>query len=59
MSAFDRRAYEEDGHWLALRYECDCGTTWHDEWSCEVDDECPSCGTDCSPTDSEELEVEA
>lgn len=37
-------------------YECDnCGTTWEDIWSCGCDDECPSCGLDISPTDSEEI----
>lgn len=32
-------------------YECpDCGATWHDEWSCQCDDECPNCGlSDIAP----------
>ncbi|MFN3573609.1 MAG: hypothetical protein ACK4TR_08790 [Phenylobacterium sp.] len=59
MSAFCRRAYEEDGQWLALTYECpNCDTSWHDEWSCEVDDDCPTCGTSCSPADAEEIEID-
>lgn len=34
----------------ANQYCCSlCGTTWTDDWSCEVDDDCPSCGCDCSP----------
>lgn len=38
-------------------YECPCGATWTDEWCCGCDDECPECGKDISPTDSEETEV--
>jgi hypothetical protein len=27
-------------------YECDdCGCSWDDVWSCEVDDDCPGCGS--------------
>ena len=26
--------------------------TWTDEWSCAVDDDCPSCGRNSSPEDS-------
>lgn len=36
-------------------YECECGSTWQDEWSCECDDECPTCGTYVSPAKSEEI----
>jgi hypothetical protein len=39
------------------RYECECGATWEDQWSATCDDECPECGADCSPTDSDELET--
>ncbi len=28
---------------------------WSDEWSCMCDDECPICGRDFSPYDSEDL----
>mgnify|MGYP003642342440 FL=1 len=30
--------------WLNY-YECpECNDTWQDEWDCQVDDDCPSCG---------------
>ena len=34
-------------------YRCDCGEEWSDEWSCACDDDCPSCGTTCSPHESD------
>ena len=34
-------------------YECPCGCRWHDEWDCACDDDCPDCGTTCSPVESE------
>lgn len=34
----------DDGRWLIVSYECECGEEWSDEWSCACDDECPSCG---------------
>lgn len=34
-------------------YECDCGTVWDDNWSCQCDDTCPNCGKDVSPHTSE------
>lgn len=33
-------------------YECPCGTTWDDDWSCACDDECPACQTTISPSQS-------
>ena len=33
-------------------YECDCGATWTDKWSCECDDRCPMCNTAVSPSES-------
>lgn len=39
-------------------YECPCGEAWTDRWCCQCDDECPSCGADCSPSESEDLETE-
>lgn len=36
-------------------YECDCGATWEDIWSCACDDECPECGTDIEPSKSVEI----
>ncbi len=35
-----------------------CDTAWTDEWDCQCDDECPSCGTDHEPYKSEDLEDE-
>lgn len=31
-------------------YNCPCGNEWWDSWSSECDDDCPSCGTTCSPS---------
>jgi hypothetical protein len=56
MPGFDvKRAFFEDGRWLRNEYECPCGCEWDDEWPCACDDDCPACGTTCSPTDSEDL----
>lgn len=41
----------------ANTYDCDCGEGWTDLWGCSVDDECPECGTTCSPASTEWLEV--
>lgn len=30
-------------------YCAKCDESWTDSWSCAVDTECPSCGTDTSP----------
>lgn len=45
-------AFHEDGRWLNRTFECDCGATWHDEWSCDCDDDCPACGATVAPLDS-------
>ena len=38
------------------RYECDrCMTFWTDAWSCQSDDDCPTCGRTCSPWESLDL----
>lgn len=55
MSAFNREAFEADGQWLINTYECTCGTSWADEWSCACDDDCPACGTTMTPVDSEDV----
>lgn len=39
-------------------YECPCGEEWTDRWSATCDDDCPKCGTTCSPSSSEEVEAE-
>lgn len=38
-------------------YKCpNCGEEWEDEWDCEVEDECPNCGTrHITPYKSEEV----
>ena len=43
--------------WFRNHYQCyRCDEAWADEWSCEVDDECPHCGArDACPVDSEDL----
>lgn len=50
----DRRPEGDNGPWFRNHYECPCGTEWSDEWSCTCDDDCPDCGTTCSPSESEE-----
>ncbi|MBF0391344.1 MAG: hypothetical protein HQL38_01575 [Alphaproteobacteria bacterium] len=45
----------DDKKWFRNHYECACGTKWTDEWSCKCDDECPSCKTDVSPHQSDDL----
>lgn len=37
-------------------YECDCGTEWQDNWSCECNDRCPQCNREIEPYKSEENE---
>ena len=43
--------------WFRNHYHCgDCGTDWHDEWSCCCDDQCPNCGSkNWSPVESDDL----
>jgi hypothetical protein len=43
--------------WFRSHYECaECGEGWTDEWSCMVDDDCPSCGArHVSPVDGDDL----
>lgn len=43
--------------WFRNHYQCyRCDETWEDEWSCEVDDDCPHCGArHASPIESEDL----
>jgi hypothetical protein len=37
-------------------YYCeDCDKSWTDECSCACDDECPGCGKDYTPENSEEI----
>lgn len=44
--------------WFRNHYHCNlCEESWQDEWSCQCDDECPSCGKDFPPERSEDLTV--
>lgn len=44
--------------WYLNHYHCArCEASWQDEWSCACDDECPVCGHDISPDDSDDLSV--
>lgn len=43
-------------HGVINYYQCPCGTVWRDEWCCECDDDCPACGSDCTPAESEQVE---
>ncbi len=37
-------------------YRCPgCGVEWRDEWDCETEDDCPNCGTTCTPLESERV----
>lgn len=37
-------------------YHCNiCKTEWEDEWDCQCDSECPSCGRDYTPYKSDEI----
>ena len=38
-------------------YTCDCGASWVDVWSCMCDDDCPTCGTTCTPESSTTAEL--
>lgn len=33
-----------------------CGVEWDDTWSCGCNDDCPVCGKEIEPYDSEDLE---
>lgn len=43
-------------HTFINYYRCpECEHEWEDEWSCQVDDDCPECGArHISPYDSED-----
>lgn len=41
---------------LINHYHCDdCGEEWEDQWSCACNDECPTCGHEIEPHESQEL----
>lgn len=48
----------DDGQWLRVAYECECGNEWSDEWSCACDDECSSCGATIEATSWEDISDE-
>lgn len=34
-------------------YHCpECDTSWHDDWHCACNDDCPDCGAEIEPEDS-------
>ena len=40
-------------------YVCDeCDVAWSDYWSCACDSDCPKCGEDYSPQESDEWDFE-
>jgi hypothetical protein len=46
---------DEDEGWFINHYHCpDCGINWADEWSCTCNDECPCCGHEIEPYESED-----
>lgn len=52
---------DHDGNPIIFRnhYHCpDCDIEWDDDYSCQVDDECPECGSDYSPYESTDLDEE-
>lgn len=45
----------EDGRWLLINYECDCGSSWTEHWTCACDDDCPACGAVIEASDYEDI----
>lgn len=43
--------------WFNKHYECPCGATWSDEWSCECNDRCPDCNKEIEAYDSDDLTI--
>ncbi len=43
--------------WFLKRYQCVCGETWEDEWSCACNDRCPSCNKEIETDDYDDLSV--
>lgn len=43
--------------WFLKRYECACGETWQDEWSCACNDRCPGCNKEIETDDYDDLSV--
>jgi predicted nucleic acid-binding Zn-ribbon protein len=52
----ESRTWKPGMSWYENSYKCTgCGEEWMDEWSCEVDDECPNCGTVMTPYESKDI----
>jgi len=50
---------ERIGVMFTNEYHCaECDAEWTDQWTCGCDDECPVCGCDISPVESEREEVQ-
>lgn len=44
--------------WFRNYYHCArCDEAWSDVWSCQCDTECPKCGKDFTPTESDDLTI--
>lgn len=63
-ATWDRLTAEWDGPtdsdgapcYFVNHYRCEpCGEEWEDQWSCACNDECPSCGKEIEPHDSDYL----
>lgn len=52
VAAEARQADEPMGYRIRYRH---CGQEWEDTWSCASNDECPVCGAEIEPFDSEAL----
>lgn len=47
----EKRAQDkEQSAVFEMQYECECGVSWTDTWSCACNDECPSCKREIQPT---------
>lgn len=45
--------------WVNNKYHCKhCEKSWDMEWSCECHDDCPGCGVNYSPVESDDLTFE-
>jgi hypothetical protein len=48
----------EDGKSRFRNFYRHCEVSWDDEWSCTCNDECPECGVEVEPFESESLKQE-
>ena len=51
---FTRAQDADNGQWFRNFYTCPmCEFEWSDEWSRALDKDCPTCGTDVTPYDTD------